>query len=73
MSEIRLAVLAVLAWVAILPLPAQSSSVTVSFAATEPQAMVPRTDESDPPTGIAEQSKTCTYQGGPKSGSWACR
>lgn len=70
MSRTRLAGFIVSVWVAAFSAAAQNGDATSSFAPTEAQAMVPRTGL---PSGIAEQSRTCTYQGGPKSGNWACR
>ena len=67
------AVLVVSVWVAVSPAAPQSTGATLQFAATGTYAMVPHTAESDASSGIAEQSRTCTYQGGPKSGNWACR
>ena len=42
-------------------------------AAARARPTVPIDDRRDSSASIVDASRTCTYQGGPKSGSWACR
>jgi hypothetical protein len=72
MSRASLAILAISGWAAISPALAQDNASSLSFAARRAQA-IPRTIESNQPPAVPERPKTCTYQGGPKSGNWACR
>lgn len=69
MSKMRLKVLVVLAWVVVSP--AQGDGGALSFGTTVYRASP--TAEADVSSERAEWSRTCTYQGGPKSGNWVCR
>ncbi len=73
MSKLRLNALVASAWVVVSPAAAKSDRATLSFATPEAHIIALPTAEPDSTSGSAEWSRTCTYQGGPKSGNWACR